>query len=186
MLYSGARYWYKVQVPGTSTSCTLTAIGTAGRVLLCLVYKVQVLLTLGEQVQVLLLWQNVCACRQQELQYRCTVPVRDLFTLYSYDEDRSQSIPGTTVLWYYSTTRSRGLLHVKTFGLYTLAQNALNIMAMDADLENAVATETTPLMGNGTTDDRGIILGEDAPLGDIKEHTILERVVGAGAVVGRK
>jgi hypothetical protein len=29
-------------------------------------------------------------------------------------------------------------------------------------------------------------LGEDAPLGDIKEHTILERVVGAGAVVGRK
>ena len=57
---------------------------------------------------------------------------------------------------------------------------------MAADLENPVATETTPLMGNGTTDDRGIIMGEPPPLGDIKEHTILERVVGAGAVVGCK
>lgn len=55
---------------------------------------------------------------------------------------------------------------------------------MEADSENRVATETTPLMGNGTTDDRGILLGEPAPLGDIKEHTILERVVGAGAAVG--
>jgi hypothetical protein len=83
--------------------------------------------------------------------------------------------------------RSFFILHSKAaFLILRVKPSLVNIVTMAADLENPVATETTPLMGNGTTDDRGIMLGEPLPLGDIKEHTILERVVGAGAVVGCK
>ena len=56
-----------------------------------------------------------------------------------------------------------------------------------ADLENPVPNESTPLIGgNGSTDDRGLLLDDPLPLGDIQEHTMMERIVGAGAVVGCK